>query len=382
MPDTPAILIASPDRRVALRVTLGDWSADGVKTSGALRWQVSFDDRVMLRESRISALFGDQPPLAAGLELIRSVRQRRRRSWEPDGGDAAQVSDDYNGLVLRLREQAQPARCCELIFRCYDTGVAVRAHLPRQRGTGRLPLVGGTLCFPAGTLAWLEQDGAFQPRPLEALDMPCAQPCTFNYVHGRLACVVSQDAGAWQVLLLAERPVDLPARRGLLLNLGFVHEPAAATPAADDAVWNCLAPFGMPAADRRLQNACPTTPAHRLAAALVRGEAVMRWDETRFLRGEIGAYLVVARRLGGVWQVGGITAAEGRILTVRLEDFLAPQRKTTYALELVRDPLPSEPADTDGVVRETFAGVEATDAPRLELPPGGGFLLRLTPEAC
>ena len=34
----------------------------------------------------------------------------------------------------------------------------------------------------------------------------------------------------------------------------------------------------------------------------------------------------------------------------------------------------------DGMVCERFEDVDVYDTPRLELPPGGGFMLRLEPE--
>jgi alpha-glucosidase len=127
------------------------------------------------------------------------------------------------------------------------------------------------------------------------------------------------------------------------------------------------------------RGSCPATPAHRLAAAIVHAGGDARWDETRFLRGETGAYLVVARRQGATWLVGAITALEERVLTVRCADFLPLTPPATYTLAIARDPLPGEPADADGVVREVFADVRPFDAPRIALPVGGGFLLRLEP---
>jgi len=128
------------------------------------------------------------------------------------------------------------------------------------------------------------------------------------------------------------------------------------------------------------------TPAHRLAFDLACGVGAVRWDETRFLRGEIGEFVIVARRLGATWQVAGLTGADGRVMTMRLEEVLgdrfdpSDQTDRCYALTILRDPLSNETTE-DGVVRETFHGVDAFDKPCLELPPHGGFLLRLEPES-
>jgi len=45
------------------------------------------------------------------------------------------------------------------------------------------------------------------------------------------------------------------------------------------------------------------------------------WDDTRVLAGVIGKYIVVARRSGNTWFMGGITGNNGRELNVAL-DFL------------------------------------------------------------
>lgn len=254
-----------------------------------------------------------------------------------------------------------------------------------------------------------------------------ALPVTLNYPHGRLACVWSsvgcrlqplrerdvwsllfQPAGdlvptpyegPWIACLLSDRPVGLLANTAMLQHLAAANasSPAAenrtAVPVVGGVGTDCVVPFvdypiwralagqrdeGIGSGGSDVPSG--TTATHRVAFSLVCGRSQLRWDETRFLRGEIGEYAVVARRIGSVWQVGAITGAEGRVLTVRLADFLPGDPARTYALSILRDPLPGETCPPDGVVREDFAGVDAEDRPRVELPRGGGFLLRLEPE--
>jgi alpha-glucosidase len=50
-------------------------------------------------------------------------------------------------------------------------------------------------------------------------------------------------------------------------------------------------------------------------------EVPSSWDETRFLAGEIGEYVVVARRKGDSWYIGAMTNEEGRKVRIPL-DFL------------------------------------------------------------
>lgn len=100
------------------------------------------------------------------------------------------------------------------------------------------------------------------------------------------------------------------------------------------------------------------------------------WDETRVLDAAIGDYVVIARRSGDVWYLGAITDENARSLDVSL-DFL--QGGTTYAARVFRDAEGADwktnPTPVDVVTDE----VEAGGAMTLELAPGGGQAMWLTP---
>lgn len=93
------------------------------------------------------------------------------------------------------------------------------------------------------------------------------------------------------------------------------------------------------------------------------------WDETRFLSGEIGQSVVLARRSGRDWYVGAMTNEEGRTIRIPL-DFLGSGRftATTYADG-------ETPTDVDITARAVTAG----DSLTLELKGSGGAAVRLTP---
>jgi hypothetical protein len=385
------LLLLSPDRRVSVQFALGEWCADGRKWPGTPLWQVSLAGKPILRTSRLGAVL-DGVPLAHGLAVACVKRHRIRREWQPGTGDAAVLYDHANELVVRLRQAGQDAPHFDLALRCGDGAVAVQVRVPRQQGVRRTPppALDAIARFPEHAEAWRETNAGCGPAPLAEAALPPGAPLLLNYPHGKLACIRPRPAVAasqshtfegvgrgrapdrtpWQVVLVADRPADLPERMRSLPNLGL---PAERQAASDDAVANCVAPFlgAMPTVA-----VVPATPAHRQAFAVVAGAGEARWDETRFLRGEVGEYVVAARRRGGVWQVGAITGTEGRVITVRLEDLAGADRPCS--LEILRDPLPGEAAGSDGVVRETLAPVYTDEAPRIEMPPGGGFVLRLT----
>ena len=99
------------------------------------------------------------------------------------------------------------------------------------------------------------------------------------------------------------------------------------------------------------------------------------WDDTKALQGTIGSDVVVARRSGENWFVGGLNADKAKTVKVRLADFLPPD--SSYKLEIVRDSINSEKTPEDFIyeVRE----VESDDIVEIQMQPGGGFAMKFTP---
>ena len=96
------------------------------------------------------------------------------------------------------------------------------------------------------------------------------------------------------------------------------------------------------------------------------------WDETRILAASIGEYVVVARRSGTRWFIGGIGNEEARVIPVRF-DFIKDAKNHPY--RLCRDG-----KDADFNSRPLSYTIEqgklrATDNIKIKLAAGGGFLM-------
>lgn len=96
------------------------------------------------------------------------------------------------------------------------------------------------------------------------------------------------------------------------------------------------------------------------------------WDETRVLSGEIGEYIVTARRKGETWYVGAMTNERARKLTVPL-DFLAPGR--SYAAEVYED------GASPNELRQSAATPRAGGKLTLDLAGSGGAVAVIGPIA-
>ena len=93
------------------------------------------------------------------------------------------------------------------------------------------------------------------------------------------------------------------------------------------------------------------------------------WDETRFLSGEPGRDIVLARRHGNTWFIGSMTAEQGRTQKVPLR-FL-PRGK--YRATIWQD------GATPNDVHRSERTVTSRDVLKLKLSPAGGAVVTLEP---
>ena len=95
------------------------------------------------------------------------------------------------------------------------------------------------------------------------------------------------------------------------------------------------------------------------------------WDESKALQGEIGEYIVQARRSGNDWFVGAMNGLQARDITLNTADFLLKGKK--YRVEIYND----EPSLTTRTkVASMVQTIKAGKTLKLHLQPSGGAALR------
>ena len=95
------------------------------------------------------------------------------------------------------------------------------------------------------------------------------------------------------------------------------------------------------------------------------------WDESKALQGEIGEYIVQARRSGNDWFVGAMTGLQARDITLNTADFLQKGKK--YRVEIYND----DPSlNTCTKVASAMQTIKAGKILKLHLLPSGGAALR------
>ena len=97
------------------------------------------------------------------------------------------------------------------------------------------------------------------------------------------------------------------------------------------------------------------------------------WDETYILQAKVGEYIVIARRKGDVWYLGGLTNWESRTVNIEL-DFL---EKGEYKTTLLKDGIN---ADRDGTDYKKEVYKNDSRYMKIEMKPGGGFVAKIDVE--
>lgn len=95
------------------------------------------------------------------------------------------------------------------------------------------------------------------------------------------------------------------------------------------------------------------------------------WDETRVIAGDIGEYIVTARRKGDVWYIGAMTNETGRTIEVPL-NFLGDGQ---YDATVWQDG--ATPTTLDRTAQVTARGANLS----LRLAPSGGATVKIVPKA-
>ena len=98
------------------------------------------------------------------------------------------------------------------------------------------------------------------------------------------------------------------------------------------------------------------------------------WDETRVLQGEVGEYIVTARRKGDTWYIGGITNWTERDVEIALPvvDLNIGNKST---IELYTDGANAHRRGSDYRHETLQAGLPCI---KIHMAPGGGFVAKVT----
>jgi alpha-glucosidase len=98
------------------------------------------------------------------------------------------------------------------------------------------------------------------------------------------------------------------------------------------------------------------------------------WDDIKVLDAKTGDYLLLARRSGNVWFVGGLTDWNPRQLDLDLSFLPAGD----YEMDIFQDGINADKHAQD--YKHVAKSVRSGDKMKVTLAPGGGWVARISPK--
>ena len=115
--------VSSPDSRLEVVFSLVD---------GVPHYRVTYNDAALILSSSMGFTFRREPPMKTGFTLERSLTRTFDETWKPVWGQRSEIRNHYNELAVSLREEKEPRRRMNIIFRVFDDGVGFRYEFPDQ----------------------------------------------------------------------------------------------------------------------------------------------------------------------------------------------------------------------------------------------------------
>jgi len=244
--------VESPDGRVELYFDVRDESGCG----GCPVYRVAFAGKPVVGKSRLGLTLAGGIELDSGFELVSSETSTHDSEWKPVYGERSVVRDHYNRLSVRMKHSDKPGYTLEIVFRCYNAGVAFNYTIDVEGDPGGIEIVGeGTeFQFLRDHPAWQVStaQGIYELKPLSRMWTEVERPLTIridgdiyaavteaklvDYARMKLGLdrakpprVVSRLGGnvraslplttPWRVIMMAESPGKLLENNDIILNL-------------------------------------------------------------------------------------------------------------------------------------------------------------------
>ena len=246
--------VRSPDSNVVV-------TFDVAGEQGSLIYSVAFDGRPVIVNSHLGLVLKDAASLERGFEISNVSASSHDSTYSLVYGERKTIADNYNQLIVDLKENNTPYRRLRLTLRAYNEGAALRYTVPEQKALKNFVIAAEKTQFRfAGdhlTYATYSAQGQYSKVPLSKLKNDCERPLTIQINDGLFAAVaeanladyarmrLTPDKGQahtvvsslasqvnaatglttpWRVIMLGRTPGELLERNFLILNLS---EPCA-----------------------------------------------------------------------------------------------------------------------------------------------------------
>ena len=250
-------VLRSPNGHLELVFELKDLDGE----SACPVYRVAYQGKPILSDSKLGLDLGDELSLETGFRVLQRNKAHHDSYWTPVYGERSVVRDHYNQVSVVLARNASSSPVLELIFRCYDEGIAFRYIIPKNNHSEQLHIRNELteFSFLANHAAWCvhSAQGVYSQKSIDNMGSGVERPLTVqvndhtfvalgeaglvDYARMKLRASkerphtvqseLSSDVKSgmsiktpWRFLMVADTPGALLENNDLLLNL---NEPSA-----------------------------------------------------------------------------------------------------------------------------------------------------------
>jgi len=148
------ITVKSPDSNIVITINNAE----------NLNYSVTFHGRTVINPSPLGFEFKDEPAMSGNFVILDQSLENFNEKWIPVvKSKHAEVSNNYNELLLTLKEKSDLMREMDFYVRAYDDGAAFRYRLTRSGTVGERQIVKELTTFniPGDPKSWIVEYGGY-----------------------------------------------------------------------------------------------------------------------------------------------------------------------------------------------------------------------------
>jgi glucan 1,4-alpha-glucosidase len=107
-----------------------------LRPDGQPSYTMTYGTKTVIAPSRLGLSFADGKGFDGALTLVGSETKNVDETWQPVWGEVKSIRNHYQQLTVHLRQQAEPKRVLDIVFRVFADGVGFRYEVPKQRKLG------------------------------------------------------------------------------------------------------------------------------------------------------------------------------------------------------------------------------------------------------
>ncbi len=244
--------LESPNGQITLNFNLENIS--GKKNCPV--YNLSYNGKQLFRESRLGFTLNNGNTLNSQFQVLSTEKKSHDNTWKPVHGKSSTIRNHYNQMTVQLSHQSEPSCIMELVFRCYDSGMALRYKIPKGDFPENITIKkeNTEFRFLDDHTAWSTQSaqGEYEEKKLSELGSGVCRPLTVkvddntyaavaeaalvNYARTQLAGLEGSPHGLvtdlssgvesplpfstpWRVVMVGSDPGKLLENNDLILNL-------------------------------------------------------------------------------------------------------------------------------------------------------------------